>query len=338
MADNNITLIYQILHILKKHSSPDSPLKVSDIERIFPRETNAVKAPTPKTIRRHVTDLVELSESGLLDGKVECEERAGAAWYHYAPLMTKEETQLLCDAVASSKFIDKDASWRLIRKLGAPYPREFSARYRPIVALKRDDRKMYNAAFFESVRVLTEAIERRRKAKFRYLKYDMKKKLVPRIKENDGYSIVSPYDLIWTLDHYYLYCKIEPAGKDRFLRVDKIRDACVLEEPIDAPDMDGTQTMTEYARSQAFMFGGKMEYITLKCQMRMLDQVIDFFGEAAKLKPIDEHHFEVEVRTSLDNIKYWVLQYSTAIDEIRPERLRNIIVDYLEDGLKRLRG
>jgi hypothetical protein len=80
-----------------------------------------------------------------------------------------------------------------------------------------------------------------------------------------------------------------------------------------------------------------MEYITLRCQMRMLDQVIDFFGEAAKIKPVDLHHFEVEIRTTIDNIKYWVLQYSTAIDEIRPNSLKKLIVDYLEDGLARLK-
>ncbi len=69
--------------------------------------------------------------------------------------------------------------------------------------------------------------------------------------------------------------------------------------------------------------------------MRMLDQVIDFFGKDVVIKPINDQYFEVQIRTSIDSIKYWILQYITAIDEIRPEKLRNIILEYLEDGLIR---
>jgi hypothetical protein len=235
MSENKVALIYQILFILKKHSSEERPLKISDIQKLFLTETHSLKAPTPKTIRRHVEELIELSQLKLIEGTIAEEPLGNAFTYYFTPLISREETHLLCEAVASSRFIDKDLSWQLISKLGAPFPREFTAKYKPAVALKRNDRKMYNTEFFDTIRVLTAAIEKKRKVRFQYLQYDVKKRLVPRIKENGGYSTVSPFHLVWTLDHYYLYCKIDPAGKERFLRVDKIRDASLLEHEKTAP-------------------------------------------------------------------------------------------------------
>lgn len=174
--------------------------------------------------------------------------------------------------------------------------------------------------------------------RFQYLQYDLKKRLVPRNKEDDGYITVSPYHLVWSLDHYYLYCQFDWNGQERFLRMDKIRNARVLEqEPIVPSNIQRTHNLEEYTRNQAFMFGGKMEPIVLTCQLRMLDQVIDFFGEKDKITPVGDHHFEAEIFTSIDSGKFSALQYSTAIDEIRPDRLKQIVVDYLEDGLQRLR-
>ena len=71
--------------------------------------------------------------------------------------------------------------------------------------------------------------------------------------------------------------------------------------------------------------------------MRMLGQVIDFFGEDVEITPIDEKYFSVRVMTSKESIRYWVLQYITAIDEIEPEELRQTIIHDLEDALVRNR-
>ncbi|WP_350342394.1 hypothetical protein PRVXT_001625 [Proteinivorax tanatarense] len=69
----------------------------------------------------------------------------------------------------------------------------------------------------------------------------------------------------------------------------------------------------------------------------MIDQVIDCFGEGVKITPIDKNYFRVHVNSSINSMKFWLLQYITAIDEIYPEKLNSIIVKYLEDALKRNR-
>lgn len=186
-----------------------------------------------------------------------------------------------------------------------------------------------------NIEELSNAINLKKKVKFQYLTYNIDKKLVPIYPQDDGYVVVSPYYLIWAVNHYYLYCKFESTQKSGFLRVDKIKDVSILEANNKIDPLPHNFNVHEYTLNQAFMFGGENIRIHFRCQMRILGQVIDFFGEDVELKQLDSEHFEATVYTSIESIKYWILQYITAVDQIYPKTLNDIIIGFLEDALAR---
>lgn len=333
--ENNRSTIFHIYTIFKKHSGPGTPLNTADIMSKMTLEWGVPKPPDRKTVYKHIEELQRLSENGLLDGELvpHPDKKKG---HYFIPSISKGEIKLLCDAIASSRFIPKTQSKELIEKLASPHGDEFISKFSYMLELKNPKEKAYNSGFFDSIEEVSKAIESKTKISFQYLQYDLNKKLVPKYTEDGGYITVSPYYLIWTLDHYYLFCKLDKNGQERFLRMDKIVNVKQRpDERISPPELQAEYDVRDYSRNQAFMFGGKMERIKLRCQMRMLQQAVDFFGEAADIRPLDDGHFELQVVTSVESVKYWVLQYITAIDDIRPPELRSIIVGFLEDALAR---
>lgn len=330
--ENNRALILYVYFVLKKYSSADRPLNASEIAAYIKRDYHFAAEPNRKTIYSHLRLLQDLSDLNELQGEIQQHLSGKKKGHYFVRDFTQAEIKLLCDAVASSRFINKTHSKDLIHKLAADYDKDFARRYAPLLEHKASN-KSYNPAFFDSIEELSKAIRLKRKITCQYLMYDTNKALVPRYSENNGYITISPYHFIWAINHYYLLCKPDHSEERRFLRVDKIRNVKLLDER-SAP-LPKNFNIHDYARKQAFMFGGKAEPISFRCQMRMLGQVIDFFGEDVQIKPINDDYFEVSIHTSIDSIKYWVLQYITAIDRIRPEKLKNIIIEYLSDALER---
>lgn len=331
--ESNRATILKIYSILKEHNSEDKAINVRSIMEELRKRDNLPSPPDKKTVKKHVDELMKLSDEDLLECTIEKSAKK-AGHYFSRPLFEESEIKMLCDAVAFSRFIDKKYSEDLIGKLGKTIGVDWLHRYHHLLQMKDRGKVAFNDEFFLSIESLSEAIEKKCKAELVYLKYDIHKKLVPVYQKNNGVITVHPYSLIWTLNHYYLFCEIEQSGQRRFLRVDKISNVTLLEDSSINP-LPASFQLTKYITNQAFMFGGEPRTISLRCRMDILGQVIDFFGEDADIRPLTDTHFELHVTSSLESMKYWVLQYITAIDDIRPKELRNMVLEFLEDALKR---
>jgi len=334
-VENNRAIILYVYLVLRKHSRSDRHLNASQIAQYVKREFNMTEEPNRKTIYSHLSQLQELSDLGLLDWELIAEYRNSKVQGHYlVPEFTKAEIKLLCDAVISSRFISKAYSKDLIYKLSKTWNEDLERKYTHMLEFKGNDWRNYNAAFFDSIGELTNAIDLGVKVKLQYMTYDVTKQLIPKYSEDDGYIIVSPYHLVWAVNHYYLFGNLEASQQRRFLRVDKVRNVTLMSEQKVEP-LPPHFNIDEYTRNQAFMFGGENERILFRGQMRILGQVIDFFGQDVEIRPLDTEYFDAVVITSIDSIKYWILQYISAIDHIRPRKLNDIIIGYLEESLSR---
>lgn len=250
------------------------------------------------------------------------------------PIISKGEAHLLSDAIATSRFIDKDSSSDMIQKLGMLSNENLLSFFQPRLAFKNHLSKEYNDRIFENVTNLSTAIQKSKKVKVRYMKYDIHKKLVPMWGEGeDGYRVICPYYLIWSLNKYYVMYTYEGKTTPRFLRVDKIDDLIELDECV--PTMTNISNLADYTRNQVFMFGGEAELIQFRCKMGIIGQVIDFFGEDVNIIPIDDDYFRVELRTSKESIRYWLMQYISSVDQIQPRALAEDIHEMLVDALER---
>ena len=158
-------------------------------------------------------------------------ERKRAWEYHLAErTFSIPELKLLIDAVLSSKFITEKKSQALIDKLVSMASETNAGKLKRTVHItgraKSDNEKGYYI-----IDAINDAMNAGVKISFLYFDYDGKKKQVLR---NDGKPYtVSPYDLIWDGDFYYLTGYCDEREEVRVFRVDRIKkQPDLLEEPM----------------------------------------------------------------------------------------------------------
>mgnify|MGYP002712796466 FL=1 len=134
------------------------------------------------------------------------------------------EVKLLIDAIQSSKFITQKKSRELINKIkGLVSVYQASQLQRQVVIADRV--KTMNETVYYNVDDLYTAINTNCKIQFKYYKWDINKKLIPR--HNDEFFEVSPWALTWDDENYYLIAYDEWDQKIKNYRVDKIgRASC----------------------------------------------------------------------------------------------------------------
>ncbi|MEK4136550.1 WYL domain-containing protein [Kurthia sp. FSL E2-0154] len=329
---NKLFLTY---YVLKQYSNKENPMNATEVAKKVQEVFELEKAPNRRTIYDHFEDLELISEvyEQIISFRLV---RMPNREVYIESTISSGEVHLLSDAVATSRFIDLEQSRSLIQKLGIIVGQNLKNFFEPRLHFKATDKKEYNEQLFQNIDVLTEAIKKGKKVTLQYLKYDVNKQLVPsRPDENNGYKKIRPYYLIWQINKYYLMYYYDDSTSPRFMRVDKMRDVTMIDEAVG--ELKDIPNLSDYTRNQAYMFGGMPEYIRFRCKMYSIGQVIDFFGEDVTIKPIDEEYFQVEVYTSCESIKFWLMQYISSIDQIEPLKLAVEIEEMLEDGLRRNR-
>lgn len=320
--------------VLKKYSSKENRMNASDISKKIMDVFELDKPLDRRTIYNHLSDLEIISDNFTKELSVRFVrgEKNGA---YLESSISKSEAHLLSDAIATSRFIDREKSRDLIDKFGVIVGENLGNFFEPRLQFKNTDNKEYNKKLFENIEVLTEAIRNGKKVTLQYLKYDVDKNLIPSRPINDGYKKVRPYYLIWQINKYYLMYYYDDSVEPRFMRVDKMRDVQITKEAVEP--LKDIANLSDYTRNQVYMFGGMPTHIRFRNKMWNIGQVIDFFGEDVQIKKLDEEYFQVDLYTSTNSIKYWLLQYITSIDQIHPKSLAIEIQGMLEDALERNR-
>ena len=86
------------------------------------------------------------------------------------------------------------------------------------------------------------------------------------------------------------------------------------------------------SKNSIYAFAGTPEYITVRCDNLILDDVIDRFGTEIWIREIDENHFQFKVFIPPHGIKFWALQYLPYAEVLEPQWIRDEIVDSLKDN------
>lgn len=230
------------------------------------------------------------------------------------------EVHLLMDAVYSHQAISQAQTRKLIGKLQGLLSVHDRQLYRNLTVVKVG-RKTENQEVFLSVELLDEAIQQRHQVQFTYLAFGMDKKLHPCREE--PYT-VSPYQLIFTHEHYYLLCCM--AGKKRLslYRVDLMRAVA----PTDAA-VEGELTEKELLaaeNSTFYAWYGAVETVELRCKKHCLGDVIDKFGPSVRLVPETAETFLSYVSAVPAGVKFWALQYLPHVEVLCPDWLRQAVI------------
>lgn len=225
------------------------------------------------------------------------------------------ELKLLVDAVSSSRFISDRKSRQLIKKLQiltcAPEAEFLENHITATGHTKADNTKLYYI-----VDTITDAIIHKKKIQFKYYDYNGKKE---KVFKHDGYTyMLSPYELYWNEDYYYVVGYSDKHGDIASFRVDRLyKPEKLAEKAVAKPPYFKVR---DYADKIFSMYGGEEAKVTLECDDEMMKYIIDKFGIDVDTEPTSKGTFMARVTVIPSPTFYgWVFGFGGKIRIIGPE-------------------
>lgn len=202
------------------------------------------------------------------------------------------EVKLLVDAVQSSKFITAKKSRELIGKIEKLVSEnEAKQLQRNVFIFNRI--KTENETIYYNVDCIHSAISANHQIKFQYSEWNIEKELAP--KKGGQYYIVSPWELTWDDENYYLIAYEETSDKIKHYRVDKMRNTADLDQQRMGKNQFVDFDLASYAKKTFNMYGGKERKVSLVCDNSMIGVMIDRFSQEITVVREDEEHFRINV-------------------------------------------
>lgn len=238
------------------------------------------------------------------------------------------EVMLLIDAVTSAGFITPKKTVALVEKLKTLVSSNQAASMISQVYMDTHTSKCDNEEVYIVIDQLHEAIVEKRKVKFIYRRrsIDVKNKK----KNTEKTFVVSPYALIWKDDHYYLVCNNEKYDNLMNLRIDRIKKISLLDTGIrpvsEVSEYKDEINIQDYSSKMFNMFSGKNAEITLRCKLKLQEEMLDRFGKSIPLTAADSTHFDTTVDAAIsDGLVSWIMQYGKEIEVLNPPELIDMI-------------
>lgn len=241
------------------------------------------------------------------------------------------ELKLLVDAVQAAKFISPRKSLELIGKiseLASPYRREELKRSLFVDGkIKTGNEKVYYA-----VDTLYTAIQKKETVSFKYIVYTPEKEKV--YKHNGRVYVLSPYDMVWCNDAYYVFGFSESHGKVVKFRIDRMHRPALSKKPY-RPRPDG-YNISEFCRKAFSVYDGPICKVELKCKNDLMKSIVDHFGEDVQTKVFDCMHFVAAVEVAVSPTFYsWIFTYGDQIEILSPETVRYEYSNRLKSALNK---
>ena len=323
-SNQKLKLLY-LMQIFSRETDEDHKLTMSEIvSRLADLGVSADR----KTL---YMDFEELRHFGLdIIG-----ESTGRSFYYYLGARDFElpELKLLVDAVQSAKFITDKKSKELIGKLESLVSRhQASQLHRQVTISGRV--KTINESIYYNVDKLHEAIGKDVRISFQYYRWNVKKEMELR-KNGDWYN-VSPWELMWDDENYYLVGFDALDRRIKHYRVDKMLKITLTDEHREGKEEFREFDLPRYTRSLFGMYGGEEMYVTLEAENDMVGVLIDRFGKDIPIMPSkDPGHFRTSVNVAVSNqFLGWIMAIGGGVRITGPET----VIQKMRDEIHRLSG
>lgn len=329
LEKGNSFYLLAIYLIVKKYANMDEPLSIRHIKQHIQTIFQEDKLIDTRTVKVHLQRIRQLEGTDLVEELVELEDGASTSYYF---IRSFDDTQirLLADIIASSKYITLHESKELIKALyemnGQDMPTFYHNSLKNKIIMTEP-----NPAVFYSVEQIALAIEQKKQVRCTYLAYNDQHELVPRARNAE--RVLNIHEIIWTSNYYYALCIFADTGKVYFLRIDKMKDVAIVDAPI--CELPVGFDINHYVSTQPHLFGGKVQSISFHIDKRMLDQVVDSFGKAAKLRDLGMC-YKVELISSIEMMHVWLLQYSRFVTNIYPAPLKEKVLASLRQSIEQI--
>lgn len=241
------------------------------------------------------------------------------------------EIKLLIDAIQSSKFITQTKSRELIKKVKG-FVSEYQAKQLQRQVYINDRVKTMNESVYYNVDDIHTAIGQNKKIRFKYYKWDINKKLVPR--HNGEWFVASPWALTWDDENYYMVAFDDWDGKIKHYRVDKMMRISVEEEKRNGKEAFKNFDMAAYSKATFGMYQGNKTRVKIEFANYMCGVFIDRFGKDITFHPVDDDRSALMVDVNVSPQFFgWIFSLGRDVKVTGPDEIVEEIKKYAKDFL-----
>lgn len=325
MGDSKTSLL-ACLKVLEKYSDETHPIKIEDIQGHLKEDFNI------EIDRRTIYNNIALLEQFEYEISNYKENRVG--YYLVNRQFEKSEIIVMVNAIHASNSISPGFSRDLIKRLlltqGENYYKSKRHQY------WTNTHKMKDGDFFYRIEIINEAICQNKCIEFDYMRFNLSKELVKRREQK---YVIHPYKIVYSDEKSYLVGKSNNhLGAFEFsnYRIDKIRNCSLLEDmPCHPLLVSEEELLSEYSQDRPYMFSGDFIKAELRCDLSILDQVIDTFGTSIILTKDTESGFIARIKTTEKELLIFAFQYAQNSEILKPLSLREIYLEELKAVLKK---
>lgn len=202
------------------------------------------------------------------------------------------ELKLLVDSVQAAKFITEKKSHALIKKLESLVSTHEARELQRQVLISGRIKTM-NESIYYNVDKIHAATSQNQQLRFHYFQWDVDKRQA--LRHDGAWYVVSPWQLVWDDEYYYLVAYDAAHAMLRHYRVDKMLDITLTGEPRLGEDLANQIDMLAYSKTRFGMFGGEVETVTLEAENSYVGILLDRFGKDIPILRLDEGHFMTKV-------------------------------------------
>lgn len=338
-------MILRILQVLREHSDEKHPLSQKEIIDYLEHQYDMIV--DRKSVKRNLMELSEeytichdepISRS-IKDPKTgETIDNSILTKFYLVPEFSDGELRLLIDGVLGSRYIHAPQRKDLIQKLEGLTSKHFHSRMGHIQTVS--DSVEHNQDVFITIEDLDKAITASRKVVFEYQTYRTDKKLHAKTDRNNDPIIycVNPVQILTANGWYYLIGNMDSHDDLSSFRVDKIKNLSVTDEAAKPHSrIKGAEQVinpAKYPQNHIYMYNKKPEVVIFRASKRILDDIMDRFGNSATFHNETDKDVEVRVTTDPAAMRYWALQYATKVRILYPQNLADQIKDDLQKALQ----
>lgn len=237
------------------------------------------------------------------------------------------EIFLLQDAVRTAHFISEKKTRDLCRKLNGKLSVYQLERNKTGIYINTDG-KTKNESIFYNIDTISRAIENKHKITFKYgvrqLNANRESEIV--YKERTA----SPYAMTWQDDHYYLIGNYDKYDTLVHLRIDRMKSVCEIDERYrhfsEVSKYTDSFNVADYTQSLFDMFAGRRQTVHLRCSKKLLEQILDRFGENIFVTNLSETHFEIDAQCAVSHgLVSWLAGFGGDIEVVSPQDLREMM-------------
>lgn len=240
------------------------------------------------------------------------------------------ELKMLVDAVQAARFITSGKARDLIKRLTSlASPHQAGELNRKLNVESR----YADANVLAVVDMIYKAIQTKQTMTFKYCEYTPEKKR--EYKHNGQYYELSPYDLFWCNDRYYVLGYSSAHTEIRTFRVDRIDKPKLTGAP--AVPKPKKYRVEDYRDRVFLMYDGPRHAVELLCDNNMMNAIVDKFGKKVHTTVADEEHFIVSTEVSTGSTFYsWVFNYAGKIRILAPQIVKDEYQAHLDKAAKAL--